>query len=236
MSRNSLSNCNRSSLTVTANAGPGSALSNNTRSRRGRRTRRNAADRCFNDTGTATPFAVNVRIPAHTFKVVQTDVFSAAMVTSLAGEVNQVYAFEANQLSNFGNFASLFDQYRVDLLEVWISPRVSAILGGVDNPGILISAIDQTDPGTATILQLQEYESALISHGTNGHYRRYKPHVNVSAYAGGFGEFVNESSPWIDTIFPNVEHYGLKYSITQTSSVYNIDLIVRAHLTFRQVR
>jgi hypothetical protein len=183
------------------------------------------------------PFSLPSSIPLHTFKVMQTDIRTSWHTTSTGGEINSALVFEANQIDNFNNFSSIFDQYRVDLLEVWIVPQLPVVTQSANRGGVSISVVDFTDGNTATVAVLQEYESALVSHTGSGHYRRFTPHVNVTAYAGGSAEFINVTAPWVDCAFPDVEFHAVKFSTTATSgAAVPYDLFLRAHISFRQVR
>lgn len=201
------------------------------------RAKKMAVDRSFNELGTAMPFAAKYNMPNHKFSLVHTDVTTNWLASSTLVEIDKQFTFLLSQVNGYSNLATIFDQYRVNQIEFWLTPqRASVPTTAGYTPGLLISAIDWDDPGVATFAELTEYESAIVSHGLDGHYRRYQPHVSIPAYAGGFSGYKNEASPWIDINYSTVEHYGVKVSTSITSDIVLYDLIVRAHLEFRTVR
>jgi hypothetical protein len=131
-------------------------------------------------------------------------------------------------------YLSLFDQYRIDLIECWLEPKQS--LSTVEqNPGTLASAVDLDDAGTPSFFDdVARKQDAVLTTGQNAHYHRWKPHMAVAVYSGAFTSFANAPGGWIDSGSPAVQHYGLKAASTVTSAVYNYNLQVRARVSFKQ--
>jgi len=146
-------------------------------------------------------------------------------------------SFTVGSLDQIASLTAVFDQYRVDEVELWLTPRCSSITAQGATPGLFSSVIDYDDANLlTTINQALDYDNVLTTSGITGHYRRFKPHVATAAYSGAFTSFANETSPWIDAASTGVAHYGLKtaWGITTSATVY--DMIVRMHLSWRNVR
>jgi hypothetical protein len=144
-------------------------------------------------------------------------------------------AFTFNDVQQVTSFTSLFDQYKIDLLEIWFQPEVNLTSGAVSNP-FWYSVVDYDDATTPTGLnQLQQYTNVIETTFRDGHYMRFQPHVAVAAYSGAFTSFLNQKSTWIDSASPSVQHYGIKAGMNVTPSTINLHLCVRIHFSCRNV-
>jgi hypothetical protein len=142
-----------------------------------------------------------------------------------------------NALFSLGTFAgsseytSLFDQYRIDMLEVWIVPlnaQGTTVFGEFD------SAVDLDDSNTpATADTVRSKQGAIQTYSGNGHYHRWRPHVAIAGYTGSFSGFTNVSSRWIDSASTAVQHYGLKIALGATPVAVSYQMHYRAHASFR---
>jgi len=158
------------------------------------------------------------------------------ITSSNVGETNYASAPSLSSFNGYGDLTSLFDQYRITLLEYWIIPRVN-YAGTSDNPGRLYSVIDLDDAATVSIAQCEEYNSCLVSGALDGHYRAFQPHAAIAAYSGAFTSYANLASPWIDCASTGVLHYGLKAAISATATNGQIlDLVIRATIQVKNVR
>jgi hypothetical protein len=134
---------------------------------------------------------------------------------------------------NYLEYASLFDQYRIDEVEVWIEPQISQSTS-MPNTGVLITAVDLDDANTpAAIATVQDKQGAIQSTCYAGHYHKWKPHMAVAVYSGTFTSFSNAPANWIDSASPSVQHYGIKYATEPTSVIINFNLTFRAKVSFR---
>jgi len=130
------------------------------------------------------------------------------------------------------NALTVFDQYRIDLIECWLVSRDPTGVNAA-NPGLLTSAVDLDDANVPSSLSLlQSYSSAITSSGAASHYHRFIPHVADDLYTGTFNGFGNDDHRWIDSSATGVQHYGLKAGVTANSAV-SYDLIVRLTVSFR---
>jgi len=144
-------------------------------------------------------------------------------------------SFNFNQLDNATAFQTLFDQYIIDEIEVWIEPLTTSTNGGAG--GYLYSVIDYDDGNVlSNVAAAADYTNVMVSASTEGHYRRFKPHIAVAAYSGAFTSFTNEPSQWIDMSSPSVQHYGVKTACSTTTAAIIFTLRARYHFRVRNVR
>jgi hypothetical protein len=130
------------------------------------------------------------------------------------------------------NALGVFDQYRIDLIEVWLISRdPTGVNAG--NPGLLTSVVDLDDNTTPSSLStLQSYSSALTTSGAACHYHRWVPHVADDLYTGTFSGFGNMQDRWIDSASTGVQHYALKCGVTANTAI-SYDLVTRFTVSFR---
>jgi hypothetical protein len=153
--------------------------------------------------------------------------------------VTPAYAGLSVQLNSFNlnnNISTVYDQYRIECVEVWLTPQQSTSDTSTAAPGFLISVVDVDDANVPTNYDiLARYQSAVETPGINGHYHRWVPHVAVAAYSGVFTSFANERSPWIDMASDAVQHYGMKVATRPGTQANVYDLTVRATFLFRGI-
>jgi hypothetical protein len=140
--------------------------------------------------------------------------------------------FTLGDVADASDFTTLFDLYRIVLIEHWIIPRFSTNTDRAYNPGLLAAAVDY-DGGTANYDQLTQYQNVMICSGVEGQYVTWKPGVITTVQAS---DLVFRTSPWLDIASTAVVHHGLNYAITPTSQVQTYDRIVRYHFEFKRAR
>lgn len=159
---------------------------------------------------------------------------SAWITTSITVPVFRGQAFTVSGFAASSPYLTVFDQYKIDELEVWIEPVISqsSAIALVSNYS---TAIDLDDANTPTAYDnVQDHQSAIISNGEAGHYHKWQPHVAIAAYSGAFTSFANIPAGWNDVASPNIQHYGLKYATNSATSIPIIySLSVRARVSFR---
>jgi hypothetical protein len=137
-------------------------------------------------------------------------------------------------IAGFSGAAALlavFDQYRIDQLEVWLEPVAAQ---GTTVFGSVVSAVDLDDANAVTgFSQVQDHPCAIQGIGGAGHYHKWRPHTAVAIYSGAFTSFSNEPSMWIDSGSPNVQHYGLKACTIGFAAAIVYSLTVRAVVSVR---
>jgi hypothetical protein len=162
-------------------------------------------------------------------------------VFTSSGTVPQYYArsFTLNDVAQVGSFQSLFDQYRIKEIEVWLVPGLNASTSIQGTSSTLTTVTDYDDDNTPTSLTaLQQYTNATVTQSTNGHYRRWKPHVAEALYSGAFTSYGNITAPWIDIASSGVKHYGFKAGVNTSASgsaTVSFQLIFRIHFQCRNV-
>jgi hypothetical protein len=139
------------------------------------------------------------------------------------------YYFTISQLDQFSSLGSVFDQYRIDEIEMTFRPAVNTL----NNE--LITVIDWDDASVpGTIAYLDEYANACVSMNET-QVRRWKPSVAVPAYQATSSGYTNVQSPWIDCAGNTVQHYGLKYGYSIISGTTYHSVNVRMRCSFRLV-
>lgn len=180
-----------------------------------------------------------LRVPGNNkpFRVVQSyEVYNAVSSSTSLATFTGFYFTVAN-LDQLVSLTNVFDQYKIERIEVWLTPHVSSNVALTDNPGLFHTVIDFDDATSLTTLaQSLDYANVLIGSGLDGHYRTWVPHVAMASYAGSFNSFTNVTSPWIDAVSASVQHYGLKTAWSTTGAVYSYDMAVRLHTVWRNVR
>jgi hypothetical protein len=147
-------------------------------------------------------------------------------------------SWTAADIFQFGSFNQVFDQYKIDLIEVWLEPSGSALVPGYNGNVKIFSVIDYDDANVPTsVAQLQQYENCTSARCTDGHYHPFKPHIAVAVYNGAFTGFLNKPCDWIDVASSSVQHYGFKYGIDVSigSGDVRLDMHTRITVSFRNV-
>jgi hypothetical protein len=147
----------------------------------------------------------------------------------------------ASQYATIGQFPlstsllTVFDQYKINKVSFQFIPQVvSSFIGSgtvatvvptsIYNTPILTTCVDLDDANTPAT------ENVVLSHATaimHGPFikpitRTFVPGVAVEVYqTGGFGGYSNKPSNqiWLDAASPNVQHYGIKYTLQHSPSV-----------------
>lgn len=139
--------------------------------------------------------------------------------------------FAVSGFSGASALLSVFDQYRIDQLEVWLETKAPNSAG--DYP-LIISAVDLDDGNTPTSYgQVQDHQGAIMATGPAGHYHKFKPHIAIASFSGAFTSYSNAPGSWIDSASPNVQHFGLKLAAKSTATAFGYSLVVRGVMSFR---
>jgi hypothetical protein len=137
----------------------------------------------------------------------------------------------ANSFSGTPFLVTVFDQYKVDQLEVWLEPINPASSGTFP---MLYTSVDLDDAAVPTnVGQVQDKPGALVGLGGGGRYHKWKPHIAVASYSGTFTSYSNMVAGWIDSASPSVTHFGLKIAASPGLSAVSYDLTVRAIMSWR---
>lgn len=168
-----------------------------------------------------------------TIKVQMTGFTSNWVTSSLSVPVYNAIGFGLNSFGGYTNYTALFDQYRIDQLEVWLemdNPYTVAT-----NSSEVATCVDLDDSTTpSTIASVADHPGALVGSGQAGRYFRWKPHVAVAAYSGSFTSYQNEVADWMDSASPGVLHFGFKAALGPVGvAVQSYNLTYRAIISFR---
>jgi hypothetical protein len=195
-------------------------------------------ERLFSEDGFGNIYRAPRNVDNKVYRIVRDFTTATWFQTSTTIEVDQAQGFSMTNVPDVSNFSSLFDQYRIALIEAWILPWDSNTAAVGEIPGLLASVVDYDDATSTSYAQLMEYQNVLIGHTTQAHYRKFVPHVAVAAYGSGvFTSFANEVAPWIDMASTGVTHYGLKVACNVgTGTQRSFDLVCRFTIDLRNVR
>jgi len=172
------------------------------------------------------------------YRVVQTSSAGTVLTSLLAATAGLGRSFSDADILQFSSLAAIFDQWMMETVEIWLTPRGNATTPGygVDTQYYSVNDYDDdaTPGGSAGLMQNQ---NCIMTSATNGHYRRFRPHIAVAAYGGAFTKFLNSPSTWIDVASTGVKHYGLKVAIDATNANGDLalDLKIRITAAFRNV-
>lgn len=151
--------------------------------------------------------------------------------------VSTAYGPSIAGIGDISSLTAVFDQYRIVMIEMWFIPRIMGVTAATAQPGLFATVLDFDDNNVlSSFQQALDYQNVVVSSGAEGHYRKWKPHCAMSAYAGAFGAFANVESPWIDAASTSVNHYGCKTEWQATDVVYTMDVVGRFTVQWRNVR
>jgi hypothetical protein len=136
-------------------------------------------------------------------------------------------------LLNYTEYTSLFDQYWIKEVEVWVEP--STLGGSNTNNPVWYSAVDLDDANTPTALAtVASKQTAIASSTEAGHYHRWQPHVAVAEYTSGFTGYGNIPSTWADSVSPNIQYFGLKIAVPVDPGARAFNFTYRVSVWFRE--
>lgn len=157
---------------------------------------------------------------------------SFAVSTSLTVPVYFGTSFALSSFNSYTGYTTLFDQYRIDEIEIWCESANQNNTIATTQVATYIDLDNATAP--ASFGDAADRQGAIVTNVLAGHYHRWVPHVAVAEYAGAFTSYGNLPPTWIDSSSPNVEHYGFKLATNGVDGVVrNIQITFRAKISFR---
>jgi hypothetical protein len=151
--------------------------------------------------------------------------FTTSTTVPTASGVN----FTLSSFTNAAGFAQIFDQYRIDMIEITLYSNSLTT-----QSGLVTTAIDYDNSAAPSNLGAAlAYNTAQTKAGGASFKRTWVPGVDLAAYAGAFTAYANKRRQWIDCNSTTVQHYGLVIAATATSTVIVYDAVVRAVISFR---
>jgi hypothetical protein len=178
---------------------------------------------------------INSRLSPYNQITIQGTVETAGLFTTsttVPTYTGTVFALSA--LPNYTAYTAVFDQYKIDAIEMWIFSAVEGVTPTSFGLGIWNSAVDYDDGNTpTTISQVSDKQTNVASSIQCGHYHKWVPQYAIDAYQGTFTGF-GSARGWLDCASPTIQHYGLKTSCGATpTNTYVFSSIVRYTISFR---
>jgi hypothetical protein len=155
------------------------------------------------------------------------------ITSSAGGEVDGSQSFQVSLIPGITSWLSVFDQYRIALIEVWATLQCSsgqAIIDGFRWGNV----VDYDDANNVSFAAMQQYSNMTDSGRNECVYRRFVPHQSmVVGTVGGNQPSGNIVAGWNDSSRTDVNHFGMKYALQATSTTVVLSQRVRFHLQFR---
>jgi hypothetical protein len=161
------------------------------------------------------------------------------ITSSNVGTVYSGQYFTIAQMGGVANFIAVFDEYRIDAIEVWIEPTFNTAPSTAAEQGTFVSAIDLDDASTpSSYTTVASYQDAVDTSVFSAHYHKWVPTASSAYFAGAvFTGYGSETRPWLDSTSTSIQHYGLKVAVSATTTnslVFRV--MVRLSVTFRGLR
>lgn len=176
-----------------------------------------------------------LRIPEmRTFQMAQT--LQGTTIVQTTTPQFGAYGFQLGFLDQVASFQNIFDEYRVDWLQITFRPLANTAVMISPTTAIqpqLVTATD-TDDTTAptTFAQLREYND-VQSTVFETQVMTFRPGTTDTNGR-------NRISPWTDMAVTNVPHFGVKWGVEAGASgqtlVQTWDVSFRVVVTFRHIR
>jgi hypothetical protein len=141
--------------------------------------------------------------------------------TTSAGAISQWSdVFALNSVTNFAKYTALYDEFRVNVIEVNIVPQQQA----GNEVGVYISAVDVNDNAVVAIADLEAQNNSIETNVLVPHYHRWVPTV----YSG-----VTTVNGWLPNTNAATIWYGLKTDAGITTAAEQLTFFVTLHVSFR---
>jgi hypothetical protein len=129
--------------------------------------------------------------------------------------------FTLNAIPGYTEFANLFMEYKIECIEMIITPGITIGYGMTDQAPKVASAFDYQNDSTTTFAALEEYATFKQTKFNRDHVRVFKPVFAAAAYAGTFTSYTIDTG-FLQTDYPAVRHYGIKIVITGGHSTQTV--------------
>jgi len=179
--------------------------------------------------------AMSVHANTRPYNLVQTYDLGTILTTSTSAATFGSSYFTAGGVDQISSLTAVFDQYRIAEIEVWIRPTSFSASSAINSR--FASVIDYDDAANLSSYQSAlDYTNCVDTFLSDGHYRRFKPHIAVAAHSGSFTSYQNVEAPWIDCSSTSVQHYGIKLAAQTAAGSATIVITARLHFQFRNIR
>lgn len=173
---------------------------------------------------------------------------NVSTINNAVGFSSYAFVFRLDQCNQVATFSALFDQYRIDMVEITFLPRAMHNLAagsgfGAANSYYWLSAVDHDDATVpAALSTLREYGNCKTHSATKGDVVKImvKPRVADILFNNGVtSSYGARISPWIDMAYTGTEHYGLKIAMPPSGAALTTvayEVQVRYLLEMKDVR
>jgi len=171
------------------------------------------------------------------YNITQELTIGTAFSNSTASATFAGFNFTIGNLDQTGSLTAVFDQYRIQCIEIWLVPQERSNTSGTYGTGLLYTVTDYDDANALTTIgQANDYSNVMVTTAQESHYRRFVPHCAVAIFSGAFTSYENVAAPWIDATSTGVQHYGIKIACGVVGAAQNYNMQVRYHCQWRNVR
>jgi hypothetical protein len=156
------------------------------------------------------------------------------ITSNTMAETDGVVNITLSVLDGYTSFTSLFDQYRI------VGCRSKFVPGnsGTNAGATIYTAIDYDDGNTTSTASLVEYDTLKIAPSSAYFERSYRPKLAMAIFqnsvATGYGSSM--SNQWVDSNYPSVPYYGLKYAIPANAAPASFQLLTTVYLQCKNQR
>jgi hypothetical protein len=179
----------------------------------------------------AQPAMLSIKYDNQVFKIIQSFDSGTFLTSSAGGDVFSATSFLLSFLPQYTSFTAVFDQYRIAMIEIWITPTYQDYIGGSSTARYL-TVIDYDDDATPTTTgQLLSYANCTDLSPYTGVYRKFVPHCASS----GPSSNLNVAAPWFDSASSSAKHFGLKCGMFSSTITSSLQLKTRYTVEFRNV-
>lgn len=160
-----------------------------------------------------------------------------AINNTTVGAINNWF-FTLGLLSGVSSYTSLYDEYCVRRIEMWFYPKVTENVSSSGVMPLLATAYDIDGATIAALTDVEQYDTAVITNATVGHYMSFTPSVAIATYGGAFTKYSYEMNQWLDVANTDINLYGACSFLTGGASNgdYSYNVETRFWVEFRGVR
>jgi len=144
-------------------------------------------------------------------------------------------SFALSDLPAYQDFTQLFDQYRIDWVD-YCFELVTPISNVVQIPCIYFAEDhdDTTVPSYNDMLQKEQCQLLMFNANKLQIKRRVVPNVTNTVYYNGIASGYTRMGPtWVDSGYPSVPHYGVKYFVQNYNTTTFASTVVRVALRYQ---
>jgi len=160
------------------------------------------------------------------------------------------FSWTLNSLPNSSEFTSLYDTYRIDMVEcIWELTPVFT-MGATTKTSSIMPVImawpdydNATAPASLAVAdQIAQVERLQLSEARPSVRRSIRPKLQLGVAGGPVNQGANQSSQFLDMTYDGIVHYGVKFWIknfnttTVVETGAGVSLSFRFHMTMRNPR